>query len=672
MNAIVAIYRRDGQTLSRTCVENAIRGKKIGGSGDDIGDVVKRAGKTAATTNDCSGFNPQVWIHDNVALAASGTCLRTGESLRVARDGSGSMVVTAYGCLDSVDVLAEALARERDVAECRHWQDVDWLIAAYAKWGTDCVRHLLGDFAFAIWDAKSQSLFCGRDHLGCCSLYVHEREDLVVVGSQPRHILATDLVPRDVSPRRIMDCLVEPLEGADYTSTLYRQIKKLPPASTLAISSRTARRATYWRLGDAIATENRSEQEWIDGIRFHLRQAIVRRTSASGVGSMLSGGLDSSSIAAHLAAINPSADVAVSAFSVPASDNVASRLPWTLLSFAFPDDASSADTSFAKLVAEHVGLRQERIGTNAVEEASIDDLFVSHPTSPFDAFMQLAATVYARAESIGLNTVLDGIDGDLVMGLHGNYIPSLLRSGRFAAFFGEIAANNRNQEGRLSGLIRSIVANTANALPSTLHRWRTSRPDEVAIQRCRASIVREEYAIQHGVVGRFDELRQWGLAGTNGNPRGYHQQQAAWMAHPFATVGMERYQRIAEPFGIWPRHPLFDVELLEYCVNLPWNLRRRNGWSKYGLRCSVEPDLPASACWRQESDNLYPRAAGLFLRRHLVRLEAFVETTLEPILGDIVEVDRLREKMKAFKSGDDDSGMEVWQAFHLSQWLQSV
>jgi asparagine synthase (glutamine-hydrolysing) len=280
--------------------------------------------------------------------------------------------------------------------------------------------------------------------------------------------------------------------------------------------------------------------------------------------------------------------------------------------------------------------------------------------------MQLAALVYGRAQTCGLSEILDGIDGDLVFGIHAPYLPLLVRRGHVATFIRELWATNRRRSEGWRLLARSVVANVLNALPSALHVWRRPGIVKNASQLCAKSIVRTEFARRHGVVERMEALRAFSPPTDD-----FRRLHVAWVEHPFAVVGMERYERVAAPFGIRPRHPIFDVQLLEYCVNLPWNLRTREGWSKYGLRKAMTRSLPAETCWRRDWDNLYPRVVEGFLQTHAGLLGRFAEHGLEQH-REIFDVERIRQDMRHFSAGDRSAGWLVWQAFYLSKWLESA
>ena len=628
MSGIVAVFFRDGRPDAKTAALRAISGLTHDGQPADL------------------------WSDGCVALAAGGSCPRTGQDLAVCHASHRQLTAVAHARVDNIPDLAGQLG----VGPARYATDTEWVLAAYEKWSADCGKYLIGDFVFAIWDSARRELVCGRDQLGSRPLVIHRTERTCVLASNENALLATGLVERAVNPQRIVDCLVEPLEGADYTSTFYLHVQRVPPAHILRVKTEGAEETKYWSLASAPTFREKSASDWLDGIYDHLRCAVAARlVGGRYVGSMLSGGMDSSAIVAVAREVSITAGTE----------------PLMAISFAMDDDLASAggksaDSVFSRKLAAMNGLQAERVGEKDIAGEPLERLFFGDPTSPFDAFMQMAALVYDRAQRCGLSAVLDGIDGDLVFGIHGPYLPMLVRRGRIVGFAREVWANNRRSGGSLARLLRSLSANAFNALPHDWHFWRKSSSGKNASHLCSNSIVRQEFAERYGVVERMANVRK--LTPSTMDLRNNH---VHWIEHPFATVGMERYQRVASRFGLLARHPLFDVRLLEYCVNLPWNLRTQNGWTKYGLRKSMTRCLPSEICWRREFDNLYPRVVNCFLKQHIGRLEKFVQQDLAQH-SDILDVTRVQQSMRAFAGGSRHAGTQVWQALYLAKWLESA
>ena len=130
------------------------------------------------------------------------------------------------GCVVSADVRldnrTELLGKLGLHARQSTIGDAELLLLAYLEWGEQCLAHVLGDFAFAVWDPRQKSLFCARDHFGMRPLYYHEQPGKhFFFASEPRAILVLPQVPYRLNRGRIADFLVPSLQWIDYTSTFF-------------------------------------------------------------------------------------------------------------------------------------------------------------------------------------------------------------------------------------------------------------------------------------------------------------------------------------------------------------------------------------------------------------------------------------------------------------------
>ncbi|MFA5627089.1 MAG: N-acetylglutaminylglutamine amidotransferase [Thiohalomonadaceae bacterium] len=181
--------------------------------------------------------------------------------------------------------------------------DSEVIIKAYAVWGEQCVEHLHGTFAFAIWDGRNQCLFLARDRLGIKPLYYSHIGKGFRFASNTQALLAAGGVNNSIDPISLHHQLS--LHGVvPAPRTLLNGIRKLAPGHTLSIDKygRSHERA-YWQLYAHRSTEPRSEQEWTEAIHEALGKAVKRRLEVADVpvGVLLSGGLDSSLLVGLLA-----------------------------------------------------------------------------------------------------------------------------------------------------------------------------------------------------------------------------------------------------------------------------------------------------------------------------------------------------------------------------------
>ena len=174
--------------------------------------------------------------------------------------------------------------------------DSEIILKAYANWGEDCLSKFIGDFAFVIWDKRGKRLFCARDHFGVKPLYYYASEKCFAFASEIKALFQLAEVPRDLNEGMIADYLIGNFE--DKSATFYQKVMRLPPAHSLTVQIGETRRHCYYSLDASRESPSRSNEEYSEGLQEIFTEAVrCRMRSAMPLGSMLSGGLDSTSIA---------------------------------------------------------------------------------------------------------------------------------------------------------------------------------------------------------------------------------------------------------------------------------------------------------------------------------------------------------------------------------------
>jgi asparagine synthase (glutamine-hydrolysing) len=174
--------------------------------------------------------------------------------------------------------------------------DSELILHAYAAWGEACVHHLRGDFAFAIWDARRKSLYCARDHFGVKPFYYIELGGIFAFSNTLECLRLHPEVSEELDDSAIADFLLFGLKY-DETATTYRDIRRLPPAHSLSVSKEGLRSERYWSPPTDGRIRYRRPDEYIEHFQALMESAVADRLRTNRAGIMLSGGLDSSSIA---------------------------------------------------------------------------------------------------------------------------------------------------------------------------------------------------------------------------------------------------------------------------------------------------------------------------------------------------------------------------------------
>ena len=183
--------------------------------------------------------------------------------------------------------------------------DTEVILKAYAEWGEDAPKHLLGMFAFAIWDMRKKTLFVARDRMGIKPLYYAADGKSFRFASNTQALLTTPGIDTSLDPLAIHN-LFSLHAVVPAPRTVLNGIRKLQPAHSLTIHADGRQELKrYWNLVARRPAEPRSEQEWIDAVHESLKTAVRRRNNIADVpvGVLLSGGLDSSLLVGLLSEI---------------------------------------------------------------------------------------------------------------------------------------------------------------------------------------------------------------------------------------------------------------------------------------------------------------------------------------------------------------------------------
>lgn len=194
------------------------------------------------------------------------------------------------------DLVAELRAKGQEEL-ATDATDVDLILRAYCVWGEECVAHLLGDFTFAVWDEPRQRLFCARDHLGVKPFFYARLGQTVVFSNTLDCIRLHPLMSRDLNDTAIADFLLFD-ENQESDTTAFRDIRRLPPAHCLAWSPEATRRRRYWTLPVDEPIHLRNADEYTDRFEELLRAALRDRLRTRTAGVLMSGGVDSPTLAA--------------------------------------------------------------------------------------------------------------------------------------------------------------------------------------------------------------------------------------------------------------------------------------------------------------------------------------------------------------------------------------
>jgi asparagine synthase (glutamine-hydrolysing) len=555
-----------------------------------------------------------------------------------ASDASGRYWITWDGRLDNRDELAAELGF--DPISRREKTDADYVLAAYARWGEECVHHLLGDWAIAIWDSVERRLFCAKDPLGWRQLYYAEGGGLFMAGSEPQQLFAGGLIARepnvDYVLRLLGDALHEP--GA----TCYAGISELQGGQTLVTEpGAPARIAQYWEPAYEAQQRHKHVSGYVEEFE-HLTSVATRARLRSNrpIASFVSGGLDSSYVTAVAAGLHPELQA---------------------LTLYVPGTTYLDERKYARIVAERSHVPLHEIDVSECWHLSsewLPDRYFDQPYLPgAGAPLRKVASV---AKESGAGVILGGEGGDewirgVWYGSPYRYVSSALVAGEWRAAYriaGECEAGRSVPRRLVAAAMEAI------ALP-VAQRFQTHRLPE-------------------GPLSRYPA---WVAPRDGWHPQSLLNRPSWWAPEPRMRATLQRYREalgmeagwrdrhIFAGNGLELRSPFYDLRLVEMLLSSPEWVKRHDGQERALLRAALRrAGIPEVASRRDKGTYVEHNRKGLRDRESGRLADAIAR------LGELpgIHIDGVRLEVDAWERAGHPPRQTVYRFATTGIWLRQL
>jgi asparagine synthase (glutamine-hydrolysing) len=478
--------------------------------------------------------------------------------------GSGRVVLAASARLDNREKLIEHL-RLAPTADAP-LTDPELILAAYTAWGEACPARLLGDFAFALWDAAAHKLLCVRDPIGVAPFYYHLSARRFVFANDIRAVLAHPAVPGTLNDTAIAMHLRHP-QYAMPEMTFLAGVKKLRPGRVLVVTPDTVTERVYWTPESAATVHLSGAAAYAEALRDLLEQAVTDRLrSLHPIGAHISGGLDSSAVAA------------VAVRSLHAQSKTLTGYSW-LPTLSAADDPNAPEYAATRRVIDALGIAVENVDLTVASLCAELRRDLS-----LDGYADLwyEPLVRARARQRGIGVILSGWGGDEVVSSGARGYPAELfwrrAWGRLARWIVGRSRRAPNPWRRGAGLLYHQVL------------W-PSLPERAA--RLRPNARRETQQELCCIAPAFDTAAPPTDSGLEWRrTRGVHAVQAQRLTMGHLQARMEVWATQGAQDGIEYRYPLLDRRVVEFCLGAPPELFADGEYSRPLFRSAVRGLLP--------------------------------------------------------------------------------
>ena len=546
--------------------------------------------------------------------------------------------------LDDRQALARELSLGVNLAET---PDADLFLASYLRWGEECLERVRGDFAFAIYDPTRCAVFCARDPFGVKPFFYRMDRDRLWFGSDTKN-----LGPQ--SRRRLNEMEVLRFVAGDAPTgenTVYLDSLRLLAGRRLWAQQSAITCSPFYELRPTAIDGDPAE------IFRELFTASVnqRLRGAKSPGAMLSGGLDSSSIAV----------VAAQLLGEEGGLNTFSRV--------FDDTPQWNERRFIEAVVAHANVKPTLLPSDLLDPFADLDTILEEQDGPFLApGLALSRPIYKAATRAETDVLLDGHGGDEVVSHGWGRLGELARRGRFIKLWAEAkgisgAYNDPPHQIAFRALMQHAGARAL--IKGARRARRLMRGAAIPETRSPARYLNPETAAENDFEARWraDAL---GASASGQDERNLHR---AMLIDPLQPYAMEVLHQNASALGVDARYPFWNRRLIEFCLGLEAKHKLDGGWSRLVLRRSMEGLLPPEVQWRRDKLDFSPHLVGGLLHHSRPAIESALEQTSSR-LGDFVNLPEIRkayERMRALGTAADGWDVQtVWRTVVLARWLE--
>lgn len=525
-------------------------------------------------------------------------------------------VITYNGEVYNYLEIKEELQKEGYVFHSH--TDTEVILASYDKWGAECVNKFNGMWAFAIYDKEKEIIFCSRDRFGVKPFCYTEVNDKFVFGSELKQLLEF-YKERFVNKKILIDYLVIGYENHT-NETFFENIFQLEQSHNLIYDLKT-NRFEIKRYYDIKENEIKlDENSSVDAYKSKLIEAItLRLRSDVKVGTCLSGGLDSSSIAA----------IASKIYKKKSDDK------FTAI-HAKSSEKNSDESFFAQEVAYTCNLDLNIIEPKQDEFINnIDDVIYTQE-EPFGSpsiFMQYF--VMKKAKEIGCTVLLDGQGGDETLLGYERYYPAYLISLGFFDFIKGFFNVSKNSKLSKKQLFSYFIYFTKS---------------KIRIQRLKGK--------SRFIKNKFLDLASFDILEKNSKSYlNLFELQHEEIFHTQVPHLLRYEDRNSMRHSIETRLPFIDFRAVETALTINNKYKIKDGWTKYILRKTVDKILPNSIVWRKNKFGF----------------EAPTKSWINSIENEIIKSIKKSKILTIISNGIDFDKLETnqkWKLFNIAKWEQ--
>jgi asparagine synthase (glutamine-hydrolysing) len=521
----------------------------------------------------------------------------------------------------------------------RTTSDTEVILAAFIQWGSDCLKHLNGMFAFTIWNKKSESLFIARDRIGVKPFYYYQSEGTLLFGSELRSMLATGMIERKVDEDALYQYFANMAVKTPYT--MIKGIFQLCPGEYAVFNKGVLKKSVYWSMADAgIYPQSKlSYKETVKKTRTLFEDSIKSRMVADvKVGAFLSGGIDSS---AAVALMSSKSDVPVETFSI-----------------VF-DDKDFDESQYSRLIAEKYKTKHTEFKLDPNDLLKELPDFIKNMDSPtVDGINTYLVSKLVAAT--GIKVVLTGIGGDELFVGYRNF----RRWKKFNKFKYAI----KNPLSRLIILLlNKLISHRAIA---KIKDFQDIKGDGInPFYTNSRSIFLKEEINKLFLNPKYKKTKAWLDLDDEKISRMplYSQYTVAELTNYTLDVLLKDTDQMSMAWALEVREPFFDYQLIEFLLTVPDDYKFESNTPKHLLVDAMGDLLPGEIVHRPKKGFAFPW--DKWMRNEL---KSYCEEAIQKLSGrGIFNQENLIGLWNRFLANDKAiTWMHIWSFVVLEKWME--
>ncbi|MCL4394696.1 MAG: asparagine synthase-related protein [Chloroflexi bacterium] len=534
-------------------------------------------------------------------------------------------------CLWSAGFIANRWDLIRESGAPQGATDRELILELYLRCGLRAAEKACGPFAWVIWDSGLRALIAVRDRIGYHGLYFCNYRGSTFLSSKLdplRRVLASPHQLNELSVVAQINCL-PPLDG----ETHYQDVGMVRAGGILVVSPAGVRNCSYWTLEVQPLLDGRSDADFADAYRLKLLQ-VVREYVPSGASAItLSGGLDSTSVAAALAAVAPDTNL-------------------TAFSWISPGIPEMDEAVYSHAAVNHLGIPIVTIPADKYWPASSPEGIKTRISTPYlNFYSELWDVTYLEMRSRGIKIAFSGVGGDHMFGGDVLAYPDMLLTGRLKTVVRDMRSHladiGRSPRWGLKELILIPM------LQAYAPRWYDA-------PRIIPWLDNRQFQRFHDYINSRSTLTKPLLPGSR---RRIEMLRSRWLGH--AVLESTESAKI---YNLQIRDPLTDHRMFEFAASLPSLQSHRGSETKYVVRRAVAGYLPPSVTGLREKSDFTPLARKGMRFEETVKMWSLMTNMRAAELGYVNEA-RLRRVYSDYLEGKHED-TRFWHTLTLEDWLR--